>query len=1338
MASDFRRPEALSLNGNVAENWRIFKTEFTTFLEAKEADQKADKTKIAMLLNALGPDARERYEQLTWNVGEDKTNYDHVIIKLDTHFKGKKRLVFMRYKFWSYQRPEGQPFLDYLTTLKQMANQCEFTETDNMVRDKIVFSTTDQELKEKLLEIDDLTLDKAREKCVAAETTRKEARLMSTDIKDERHLHGVKKKHRSMNTRQSTDTKKSYKKTADTESKSKRICDNCGLTHPPKKCPAFGKECLNCHKKNHYAKMCRSRSKRSSAVSTDYYYSDDDSYDLDMGEVKHVSGTRNIRRAWFEMIDVLGTRIPFKVDTGAEANLLPEKLWAKCVNKLHEQPYLRKRRVTLKTVTGKNINYIGMAEVPVKIKRQTATAEIFVTKERTTPILGLQTAMQLKLLLPGENATARIINSVESKSKPKLTEEILKQEYGTVFSKKLGKYPGQYKIRLTEDAQPKINPPRRVPHKMMQPLKKKLHDMVEEDVIEPVDHPTDWVNSMVCTEKKDGSLRLCLDPRTLNKYIKREHYMIPTFQEVITRLGRPKFFTIIDQSSAFWQVELDEESRDLTTFQTPFGRYRFKRMPFGISSATEVLQKKSFQIFGDIDHVHIINDDMLIEGDTEEEHDEAMCKVLDRAIKNNIKFNLSKLRFKKQEVVYHGTKFTTEGIQADSSKVKAILNMPDPVDKQGVQRFLGIVNYLTPFIPNKAQITEPLRQLLKDKAPWNWGKPQQEAMKKIKQLLSSEVLLKYYDETKPLTIQADASQDGLGACLLQDGKPICYASRSMNETEQRYAQIEKELLAIVFATQRFHHYIYGTEVTIQSDHKPLESIQKKDLHKLSPRLQLMMLKLLLYKINIVYTPGSKMHIADALSRAALKNSEPDKRSEDMYVHSVMTYYPASKKKIEEYKDATEKDATSIAIKQYIKHGWPERKNLPPEMIPYFDRRDEIYEDNGLLFIANRLIIPEAERQFALERLHTGHQGMEKTKSYARDIVYWPGMSKDIDNMISNCKVCQKYRRNNVKEPIQQHEIPEERWQKLGADIFHFGKEDYLILVDYYSKYPELAKLKSKSATAVIQAMKIIFARQGIPETVIADNMPFGSVEFRQFAKDWNFTIVTSSPRYPQSNGEAEKYVGIVKMMLRKCKEDGTDPNLALLRYRNTPITGMKYSPAQMLFSRRLREQIPVKQILLKPQIATESKKQLKIRQQKQAKYYNKNCRARTDFKTGQNVRVKVDPSKEWIPGIVNNPYSTPRSYVVTTSKGQTVRRNTRMMNRTPEKITINPPYADIRDGHSEAENINVERPIEPEALPVNPPTPEVAQPEPRVLRRETHEPSKFKDFVTYKPPGRKN
>ena len=633
----------MSLESNMAQNWKDFKRQFDILLQAREAANKADAVKIAMLLNCIGEKVTERFDQLKWALpgedglppaGEDPNIYNDVVKKLEKHFKGKKRLVYHKYQFWSYHRPEGMAFLDYFTNLQKLANVCEFQEKDNMIQDKIIFSTTDRELKKKLLEADDLTLEKAKEKCLAAEITCKDIKEITGSTKA---VDTVNRQRRSQKKPRSSDAEKNTDKTSSTSQQ--ESCGNCGKKHPPKQCPAYGRECLICNKKNHFAKMCRSKKKTTAAVTCNQ--SDQEEPDVfEFSAILQIDCTSQSENIWWEKLLIEdSSKMTFKVDTGAQANLIPSEQWEKLPNK----PIIRKSNARLQSITGSELQHIGKATVTMMRKTKKVKAGVFITKNSNCAILGLQTARELGLI-GGSSAKVDAINSTYRG----LTLEEVKKKYNSVFDdSQLGKYPGKYRIKLAEDAQPEINPPGRMPHKLMKPLRETLDEMQEKGVIEPVEHPTDWVNSMVCTEKKNGKLRPSLDPRELNKYITREHYMIPTFQEVITRFGRPKYFTIIDQSWAFWQVELDDDSKDLTTFQTPFGRYRFNGMPFGISSASEVMQRKGYQMFGDIPGVHIIADDMLIAGNTEGEHDTAVTKVLERAAENNIKFSLPKLQFQK-------------------------------------------------------------------------------------------------------------------------------------------------------------------------------------------------------------------------------------------------------------------------------------------------------------------------------------------------------------------------------------------------------------------------------------------------------------------------------------------------------------------------------------------------------------------------------------------------------------------------------------------------------------------------------------------------------------------
>ncbi|GFS12730.1 Pol polyprotein [Elysia marginata] len=518
-----------------------------------------------------------------------------------------------------------------------------------------------------------------------------------------------------------------------------------------------------------------------------------------------------------------------------------------------------------------------------------------------------------------------------------LTKQDLQEKFKDVFED-VGSYNTQYHIQLKEEAVPVIQPPRRVPPAIMPELKKKLKEMEDNGIIEPVNEPTEWVHNLVIAQKPDGSLRLCLDPKVLNKNIKREIFEIPTFEQIIPQLGGKKVFTTLDQKDAYWQVELDKASSRLCTFNTPFGRFCFKRMPFGISSASEILQKRAYETFGGIQGLHILHDDALIAAETDAECDEILLKVLQRAKDHNIKFNLKKMQLRQKVVTYMGRKIGADGVKPDPKKVQAIVDMPAPVDKTGIQRILGMLNFLSPFIPNMSTLTAPLRNLLKREVQFQWNHEQERALEDINKSLSADPVLKLYNSNQPVKIQCDASSTGLGACLSQDDQPVAYASRALVECDTRYAQIEREMLAIVFAAERFSNYIYGREVEVQSDHKPLETIIKKSLHKASPRLQTMMMRLMRYTLQVKYTPGSQMYIADTLSRAYIsdQNEETNKNEETVLrIMSATVCLPATKERLKEIQQESQADEALKTIRHYIENGWPSHKGTTePQVQPF--------------------------------------------------------------------------------------------------------------------------------------------------------------------------------------------------------------------------------------------------------------------------------------------------------------------------------------------------------------------------------------------------------------------
>ena len=465
---------------------------------------------------------------------------------------------------------------------------------------------------------------------------------------------------------------------------------------------------------------------------------------------------------------------------------------------------------------------------------------------------------------------------MRSKADQGLTKEFILTEYADVFEG-LGKMEGKLHFEVDETMQPSIMPPRRVPIAVKGKLKSELQRLEDKGVIKNITEPTDWVSSLVVTQKANGNVRVCIDPQQLNKALKRSHYPLPVIEDVLPDLSDAKVFSKADLKDGFLQIELDEESSKLTTFQSPWGRYRWLRLPFGVSPAPEYFQRKFHQNLEGLKGVYDIADDVTIvgKGVTYEEalkdHDRNLTNFLERCRERNIKLNKAKFEVKCREVPFTGHVLSSEGLKPDPAKIEAIIKMDKPEDVAGVQRIVGMVKYLSKFLQGLSDMCEPLRRLTHKDATWIWSSEQEQAFEKIKQAVTAAPVLKYFNPMEPTKGQGDASSKGLCFVLLQNGQPVTYNSRVLTPAEQNYSQIEKELLAQVYGLEHNHQYVFGRKVILWTDHKPLVSISTKPLSLVPKRLQRLLLRMQHYDAEIHYKPGSQMYLADTLSQAYLKN-----------------------------------------------------------------------------------------------------------------------------------------------------------------------------------------------------------------------------------------------------------------------------------------------------------------------------------------------------------------------------------------------------------------------------------------------------------------------------------
>ena len=401
-----------------------------------------------------------------------------------------------------------------------------------------------------------------------------------------------------------------------------------------------------------------------------------------------------------------------------------------------------------------------------------------------------------------------------------------------------------------------------------------LDEMVENGVIRKIDEPTDWVNSLAYSRKQNGKLRICLDPKDLNKAIKRCHHHTPTLEEIAHHFAESQHFSKLDAMNGYWSVKLDAQPQLLTTFNSPFGMFCFQCMRFGLVMSQDVFQQLMDQILEKCPGTLGIADDIAVYGKTKTEHDKHLYNLLKAARANGFVFNSERCAIGQEIINFFGMVYDAKGVHPDPERVEDIRNTPTPTNKTCLQQFLGIATYMSPFVPLLAELTAPLRDLMKQDGDYQWNASHQEAFAKIQDEIATQTTLVYFDRNKETTIQVDASSRGLGAVLLQENKPVAFASKSLTETECRYANIERLLLAVVYGCERFHTYIYGSIVVVETDHKPLEMISLKILTSAPSTLQRMLLRIQDYDMTIKYRPGRDMLVADAMSRLPSNQHEP--------------------------------------------------------------------------------------------------------------------------------------------------------------------------------------------------------------------------------------------------------------------------------------------------------------------------------------------------------------------------------------------------------------------------------------------------------------------------------
>ena len=1147
-----------------------------------------------------------------------------LITALKTHFKPAPKALSERYKFGKRVQQAGESVNQYVAELRKLATTCKFNCClDERLRDQLILGLSSAPAQKVLFAKDDgIKLAEVVSIALAQETAQASTDLVRvsspTRAATVHKTSGNRGKQAGRRAPQSSQSNKGQGRQQEGEAQS--TCPNCGSNQhsTSRDCPHKDVVCHKCHRKGHFAKLCRSPKPVKSKPTHN--------------KVSHsrVNVVKSVAPREYEIkLKVNNFSHVMEFDTGCQDSILSEDFWRNTLG----APALTKSKYVFRSYTNTTFRPLGELRVEIEYKGQVVSHNFPVFSG--TSLFGRDL---MKILKVDWSEIKSQCNKVKSND----SLESLLSEYSDVFSAPDGLIKNfKAKVVLKEDAVPRFLKARPVPFALREKVNQELDKMVSLGVFTKVE-TSEWASPIVVVPRSDGRIRITGDfKNTVNSQLHVTQYPLARAEDLFSNVSGGDKFSKLDGPDAFHQLALDESSKKCMVVNTHRGLYQYNVLPMGISSSPAIFQEFMDKLTTNIPMTGAFLDDCLCSGKDDDHHLGNLRRILQRMRESNYRLRKDKCIFMKPSVDFIGFVLSKEGIHTSPTKVNCIMAIQKPVNVSELSSFLGLVNFYRSFVPRFSAICEPLYRLTQKDTKWTWTQECQQAFDEIKRTLSSTEVLAHFDQSLPIGISCDASPVGLGVVLFHkypDGteRPISYASKILSSAEKRYSQIDKEALGIYYGCKKYFQYLCGKKFILVTDHQPL-------VHIFSPTKQLpayaasringWAVYLGQFQYEVVYRNTKQHGNADALSRHPVEKEDVTSEVEsrvNLVATMNMENLPVTSKKI---RLLSSRDKILSTVYRYVQNGWPTSVGKDDPIYPYYLRRDELSLVQGVIMWGIRVLVPTGLRQQLLTELHTGHFGIVRMKSLAREFIWWPNIDADIKALAQDCHTCRESSPSPPSAPLHPWEFPEKPWQRLHTDLAGpFLGKMWLIVMDAHSKWPEVFCLNNNATTSnIVSKIRDCIVRFGIPDQIVSDNgTQYTSQEFQDFCKSNGIRHTTSSVYHPRSNGEAERFVKTFKKSMHGAKSEW---ELTLQRflfsYRLTPHATTGSAPCELLQGRKLKCLLD----LVRPDPSSNTADS----QLRQEESFNKRTRTR-EFQIGQRVWVKTFSKNNptWSLGVIES------------------------------------------------------------------------------------------------------